>query len=126
VDVLRTADHEVFANATHHLGNRLRLGRTLAGRDFYIEGQDLEKVNVMAEDMEFGGGSSAAVVNNAIRSRLEAVRNTRIFARSPKEAASLAWRKRSCARLIISSYCVSPLKMTFATSRLGQPPTVRR
>jgi DNA helicase HerA-like ATPase len=89
VDVLRTADHEVFANATHHLGNRLRLGRTLAGRDFYIEGQDLEKVNVMAEDMEFGGGLSAAVVNNAIRSRLEAVRNTRIFARSPKEAASL-------------------------------------
>jgi DNA helicase HerA-like ATPase len=29
------------------------------------------------------------VVNNAIRSRLEAVKNTRIFARSPTEAASL-------------------------------------
>jgi DNA helicase HerA-like ATPase len=221
VDVLRTADHEVFANATRNLGHRLRLGRTLGGHDFFIEGQDLEKVNVitgvkgsgkshlsklvllqlinagapcivfdinkeyihlpqvevdpktgatirpgivhleaggnfrlsvrqfglaplmtlmeryglpevsalyfenrvsrlweeaealesrnrsglpyigieqliqMAEDMEFGGGSSTAVVNNAIRSRLEAVRNTRIFARSPKEAASLgdAYRK---------------------------------
>jgi hypothetical protein len=82
VDVLRTADHEVFANATHHLGNRLRLGRTLAGRDFYIEGQDLEKVNVMAEDMEFGSGSSAAVVNNAIRSRLMA-RHARASMQSP-------------------------------------------
>jgi hypothetical protein len=230
VDVLRTADHEVFANATRNLGHRLRLGRTLGGRDFFIEGQDLEKVNVitgvkgsgkshlsklmllqlikagapcivfdinkeyihlptvevdpktgqtlkpgivhleaggnfrlsvrqfglaplmtlmeryglpevsslyfenrisrlweeaealesrnknklpyigieqliqMAEDQEFGGGSSTAVVNNAIRSRLEAVRNTRIFARNPKEAASLgdAYRKiREGGALII-------------------------
>jgi hypothetical protein len=215
VDVYRTDDHEVFANATRDLGHRLRLGRTLAGQDFYVEGQDLEKVNVitgvkgsgkshlskvvlleliargapcvvfdinreyihlpkaeghpltgeaaqrgivhleaggnfrlsvrqfglapmmtlvtrfglpevsalhfenrlarlwaeaealeregrpapyigleqllqMAEEHEFGGGSSAAVVNHAIRSRLEAVRNTRIFARTPKEAASLS------------------------------------
>ncbi|HEY4688834.1 MAG TPA: DUF87 domain-containing protein [Anaerolineae bacterium] len=220
VDVFRTDDQEVFANSTRDLGHRLRLGRTLAGTDFYVEGQDLEKVNVitgvkgsgkshlskvvllqliaqggpcvvfdinkeyihlpkaevdpstgktirrgivhleaggnfrlsvrqfglaptmtlltrfglpevsalyfenrvarlwaeaeavereggkppyigleqlmqMADEGEFGGGSSAAVVNHAIRSRLEALKNTRIFARSPKEAASLgeAYRK---------------------------------
>jgi hypothetical protein len=220
VDVLRTDDREVFVNATRDLGHRLRLGRTLAGHDFFVEGQDLEKVNVitgvkgsgkshlskvilmqlvaqgapcvvfdinkeyihlpkaevepgankavrrgivhleaggnfrlsvrqfglapmmtlltrfglpdvsalyfenrvarlwaeaeaieheggkppyigleqlmqMADDGEFGGGSSAAVVNHAIRSRLEALKNTRIFARNPKEAASLgeAYRK---------------------------------
>lgn len=215
VEVKRTGDDEVFANATHSLGNNLRLGRTLTGRDFFIEGQALEKVNVvtgvkgsgkshlakvllmqliehgapcivfdinreyihlpkadvdeqtgevyqrgivhleaggnfrlgvrqfglaplmtlmqrfglpevsalhfenrvarlwaeaesmeeqgkkppylgleqlmdMAEDQEFGGGSSALVVNNAIRSRLESLANTRIFARSPREAASLS------------------------------------
>src|SRR5512135_2519428 len=215
VEVFRTPDHEVLANSTRDGGHRLRLGRTLAGHDFFIEGQDLEKVNVisgvkgsgkshlskvvllqliargapcvvfdinreyihlpqaevdpvtgktlrrgivhleaggnfrlsvrqfglapmmtlmtrfglpevsalyfenrlarlwaeaesiehdggkapyigleqlmqMAEEGEFGGGSSAAVVNHAIRSRLEALRNTRIFARNPKEAASLS------------------------------------
>ena len=214
VEVFRTPDNEVLANSTRDSGHRLRLGRTLAGHDFFIEGQDLEKVNVisgvkgsgkshlskvvllqliasgapcvvfdinreyihlpkaevdphtgktlrrgivhleaggnfrlsvrqfglaptmtlmtryglpevsalyfenrlarlwaeaeaierdggkapyigleqlmqMAEEGEFGGGSSAAVVNHAIRSRLEALRNTRIFARTPKEAASL-------------------------------------
>ena len=220
VDIYRTDDQEVFANSTRDLGHRLRLGRTLAGTDFFVEGQDLEKVNVitgvkgsgkshlskvvllqliaqgapcvvfdinkeyihlpkaevdpstgktirrgivhleaggnfrlsvrqfglsptmtlltrfglpevsslyfenrvarlwaeaeavereggkppyigleqlmqMADEGEFGGGSSAAVVNHAIRSRLEALRNTRIFARTPKEAASLgeAYRK---------------------------------
>jgi hypothetical protein len=215
VEVSRTDDDEVFANATHSLGHDIRLGRTLTGQDFFIEGQDLEKVNVvtgvkgsgkshlakvilmqlieqgapcivfdinreyihlpkaevddgsgrvlrrgivhleaggnfrlgvrqfglpplmtllqrfglpevsamhfenrisrlwaeaegmeasggkapylgleqlidMAEDQEFGGGASAMVVNNAIRSRLEALVHTRIFARSPREAASLS------------------------------------
>ena len=215
VEVSRTDDQEVFANATHSLGHDLRLGRTLTGQDFFIEGQDLEKVNVvtgvkgsgkshlakvillqliaqgapcivfdinreyihlpkaevdeetgqvrqrgivhleaggnfrlgvrqfglpplmtllqrfglpevsamhfenriarlwaeaegmeqagrkapylgleqlidMAEDQEFGGGSSAMVVNNAIRSRLESLVHTRIFARNPREAASLS------------------------------------
>jgi len=214
VEVFRTDDDEVFVNSTHDQGHRLRLGRTLAGHDFYVEGQDLEKVNVitgvkgsgkshlskvvllqlieqgapcvvfdinreyihlpkaevnpltgetvqrgivhleaggnfrlsvrqfglapmmtlmtrfglpevsslyfenrlarlwieaealeregreapyigleqmmqMAEANEFGGGASAAVINHAIRSRLEALRNTRIFARTPSEAASL-------------------------------------
>ncbi len=220
VDVFRTDDQEVFANSTRDMGHRLRLGRTLAGTDFFVEGQDLEKVNVitgvkgsgkshlskvvllqliaqgapcvvfdinkeyihlpkaevdpstgktirrgivhleaggnfrlsvrqfgltptmtlltrfglpevsalhfenrvarlwaeaeaiereggkppyigleqlmqMADEGEFGGGSSAMVVNHAIRSRLEALKNTRIFARTPKEAASLgeAYRK---------------------------------
>lgn len=50
----------------------------------------LEQLMQMAEEGEFGGSSSAVVVNHAIRSRLEALRNTRIFARSPKEAASLS------------------------------------
>jgi DNA helicase HerA-like ATPase len=49
----------------------------------------IEQLIQMAEEHEFGGGSSATVVNNAIRSRLEAVKNTRIFARSPKEASSM-------------------------------------
>jgi hypothetical protein len=214
VEIVRTDDLEVFANSTRDLGHRLRLGRTLAGHDFLVEGQDLEKVNVitgvkgsgkshlskvvlleliargapcvvfdinreyihlpkadldprtnavaqrgivhleaggnfrlsvrqfglapmmtlmarfglpdvsalyfenrlarlwaeaeaieksggeapyigleqliqMADENEFGGGSSAIIVNHAIRSRLEALRNTRIFARNPKEAASL-------------------------------------
>jgi len=215
VEVSLTPDEEVFANATQSRGNDLRLGKTLTGQNFYIEGQDLEKVNVitgvkgsgkshlskvvllqlieqgapcivfdinreyihlpkaeadeqtgqvlkrgivhleaggnfrlgvrqfglpplmtllqrfglpevsalhfenriarlwaeadgleeagrkapylgleqlidMAEDQEFGGGSSALVVNNAIRSRLEALAHTRIFARGPNEAASLS------------------------------------
>jgi len=214
VTVVRTTDEEVFANATRDLGNRLRLGHTLSGREFYVEGQDLEKVNVvtgvkgsgkshlskvlllqlieqgapcivfdinreyihlpkaekdpdtgeviqrgivhleaggnfrlgvrqfglppmmtllqrfglpevsslyfenrltrlwaeaeamernngqaphiglqqlieMAEHNEYGSGSNSLVVNQAIRSRLEALKNTRIFARSSKESASL-------------------------------------
>ena len=214
VIIERTSDEEVFANSTRDLGNRLRLGNTLAGHGFYIEGQDLEKVNVvtgvkgsgkshlskvlllqlieqgapcivfdinreyihlpkvevdpksgqitrrgiihleaggnfrlgvrqfglaplmtllqrfglpevsglyfenrlarlwaeaeameqargqapyvgleqliqMAEQNEYGSGSNALVVNQAIRSRLESLKNTRIFARNPQEAASL-------------------------------------
>jgi DNA helicase HerA-like ATPase len=239
VDIFRTGDHEVFANATTDKGHNLYLGRSLAGHDLYIEGQDLEKVNVitgvkgsgkshlakvvllqlieagapcivfdinreyihlpkveldpqtgktltrgivhleaggnfrlsvrqfglsplmtllqrfglpevsglyfenriarlwaeadamerrngqrsvpyvgieqliqMAEQYEFGGGSSSTVVNHAIRSRLEAVRNTNIFARNPKEAASLgdAYRKiREGGALIIDVSSLSNL-----------------
>jgi hypothetical protein len=47
MEVTRTGDDEVFAHATHSLGNNLRLGRTLTGCDFFIEGQALEKVNVV-------------------------------------------------------------------------------
>jgi DNA helicase HerA-like ATPase len=215
VVVTRTTDEEVFNNATRNLGHPLYLGQTLAGQDFYIEGQDLEKVNVvtgvkgsgkshlskaillqliaqgapclvfdinreyihlpkvevdpdtdqvikrgiihleaggnfrlgvrqfglpplmtllhrfglpevsalyfenrlarlwseaeamernngqtpyigleqliqMAEQNEFGSGSNALVVNHAIRSRLESLKNTRIFARTVREAASLS------------------------------------
>ena len=214
VEVFRTDDSEVFTNATRDMGHRLRLGWTLGRHEFFVEGQDLEKVNVitgvkgsgkshlakvillqlieqgapclvfdinreyihlpkaeanpnngdsarrgivhleaggnfrlgvrqfglaplllllqryglpevsalyfenrlarlwaeaeamehdggkppyigldqlidMAEAGEFGGGSSAAVINHAIRSRLEALKNTHIFARSTSEAASL-------------------------------------
>ena len=214
VVVARTADEEIFANTTRDAGHRMRLGYTLAGQAFHVEGQDLEKVNVitgvkgsgkshlskvvllqliaqgapcivfdinreyihlprsitdpntgrvlqrgivhleaggnfrlgvrqfglaplmtllrrfglpevsalnfenrltrlwaesesmerkqgqapyvglgqliqMAEENEFGGGSSSLIINQAIRSRLEALRHTNIFARSPQEAASL-------------------------------------
>ena len=214
VEVVRTSDEEVFSNATRNLGHPLLMGQTLAGKDFFIEGQSLEKVNVvtgvkgsgkshlskvlllqlisagapclvfdinreyihlpqlqvdpdsgqvtqrgiihleaggnfrlgvrqfslpplmtllyrfglpevsglyfenrlarlwaeaekmerqhghapyvgleqlieMAEHNEFGSGGNSLVVNQAIRSRLEALKNTRIFARSPQEAASL-------------------------------------
>ncbi|MEM7030751.1 MAG: ATP-binding protein [Chloroflexota bacterium] len=214
VVVERTSDEEVFSNATNDLGHPLLLGQTLAGHDFFVEGQDLEKVNVitgvkgsgkshlskvillrlieqgapcivfdinreyihlpqveidretgevtkqgvvhleaggnfrlgvrqfgltplltllnrfglpevsalyfenrlrslwaeaaamerqhgqapyigleqlieMAEDNEFGHGANSLVVNQAIRSRLEAVKNTEIFARNAREAASL-------------------------------------
>ncbi len=237
VTVERTTDEDVFANATRDLGHRLRLGLTLAGRDFYVEGQDLEKVNVvtgvkgsgkshlskvlllqlieqgapcvvfdinkeyihlpkvevdphtgqtmrrgivhleaggnfrlgvrqfglpplmtllhrfglpevsglyfenrvtrlwaeaeamernngqvpyvgleqliqMAEQNEFGSGSNALVVNQAIRSRLESLKNTRIFARTAREAASLgeAYRKiRSGGALIIDISALSNL-----------------
>ncbi len=237
VEVSRTDDDEVFANATHSLGHDMRLGRTLTGQDFYIEGQDLEKVNVitggkgsgkshlskvvllqlieqgapcivfdinreyihlpkaevdeqtgevlkrgivhleaggnfrlgvrqfglapmmtllqrfglpevsalhfenrvsrlfgeaealeesgkkapylgleqlieMTEDQEFGGASNALVVNNAIRSRLEALVNTKIFARSPREAASLsrAYRQiRDGGALVIDISALSNL-----------------
>jgi DNA helicase HerA-like ATPase len=220
VVVERTTDEEVFANATRDFGNRIRLGYTLGGREFHVEGQDLEKVNVitgvkgggkshlskvvllqliaqgapcivfdinreyihlprvetdpatgrvlrrgivhleaggnfrlgvrqfglaplmtlmqryglpevsalhfenrlmqlwseaeemerqrgrapyigleqlmqMAEENEFGSGSNSLIVNRAIRSRLEAVRNTQIFARNPQEAASLGVQYRT-------------------------------
>lgn len=235
VQVVRTPDVDVFANATHDRGHKLRLGRTLAGRDFCVEGQDLEKVNVvtgvkgsgkshlakvillqliaqgapclvfdinreyihlpkavvngdkveqrgivhleaggnfrlgvrqfglaplmtllnrfglpevsalyfenrlaqlwaeaqalerenesvpyvgvdqliqMAEQGEFGGGSSAMIVNQAIRSRLEALKHTRIFARNPREAASLheSYRLiRGGGALVVDISGLSPL-----------------
>ncbi len=237
VDIYRTDDAEVFDNTTHDLGHRLRLGRTLGGHRFFLEGQDLEKVNVitgvkgsgkshlakvillelieqgapclvfdinreyihlpraeidartgevrqrgivhleaggnfrlgvrqfglaplmtlmqryglpevsalhfenrlarlweeaeaiekkggkppyigleqliqMAEQNEFGGGSSAVVINHAIRSRLEALKNTHIFARTAAEAASLgvAYRQvRAGGALVIDISALSNL-----------------
>jgi DNA helicase HerA-like ATPase len=237
VAVARTTDEEVFTNATRNLGHPLFLGQTLAGQDFYVEGQDLEKVNVvtgvkgsgkshlskvlllqlialgapclvfdinreyihlpklevdpesgqvlkrgiihleaggnfrlgvrqfglaplmtlmqrfglpevsglyfenrlarlwleasalereqgwapnvgleqliqMAEANEFGSGGNSLVVNQAIRSRLEALKNTRIFARTDEEAASLgvAYRRiREGGALVIDVSSLSNL-----------------
>jgi hypothetical protein len=236
-DIFRTRDEEVFANATRSRGHPLNLGWTLAGHSFQVEGQDLEKVNVitgvkgsgkshlakvillqlieqgapclvfdinreyihlpkaeidprsgevirkgivhleaggnfrlgvrqfglaplmtllqryglpevsalylenrlarlweeaeameregrsvpymgleqliqMAEENEFGGGSSATVINHAIRSRLDALKNTHIFARSASEAASLgkAYRQvRAGGALVIDMSALSNL-----------------
>ncbi len=236
-DIFRTSDEEVFANATRDLGHLLNLGWTLGGHNFQVEGQDLEKVNVitgvkgsgkshlakvillqlieqgapclvfdinreyihlpkaeidpqsgeiirkgivhleaggnfrlgvrqfglaplmtlfqryglpevsalhlenrlsrlweeaeameregrsvpymgleqliqMAEENEFGGGSSATVINHAIRSRLDALKHTHIFARSASEAASLgkAYRQvRSGGALVIDMSSLSNL-----------------
>lgn len=236
-DIFRTPDEQVFANATRDLGHSLNLGWTLAGHNFQVEGQDLEKVNVitgvkgsgkshlakvillqliehdapclvfdinreyihlpkaeidprsgkvirrgivhleaggnfrlgvrqfglaplmtllqryglpevsslylenrlarlweeaeameragrsvpymgldqliqMAEENEFGGGSSATVINHAIRSRLDALKNTHIFARSASEAASLgkAYRQvRAGGALVIDMSSLSNL-----------------
>jgi hypothetical protein len=236
-EIFRTPDEEVFENATRDLGHPLNLGWTLGGHSFHLEGQDLEKVNVitgvkgsgkshlakvvllqlieqgapclvfdinreyihlpkaeidsrtgevlkrgivhleaggnfrlgirqfglaplmtlleryglpevsalhfenrmarlwaeaeamengnrsapyigleqliqMAEENEFGGGSSATVINHAIRSRLDALRNTNIFARSESEAASLgkAYRQiRGGGALVIDMSSLSNL-----------------
>ncbi len=47
VEVVRTSDEEVVSNATRDQGHPLFLGHTLSGQEFFIEGQDLEKVNVV-------------------------------------------------------------------------------
>lgn len=47
VEVTRTSDEEVFTNATRNLGHPLYVGQTLTGQNFLIEGQDLEKVNIV-------------------------------------------------------------------------------
>jgi len=62
VEILRTQDHEVFANSTRDLGHRPRMGRTLAGHDFFIEGQDLEKVNVITGVKGAGKSHLAKVI----------------------------------------------------------------
>lgn len=42
-----TQDKDVFENCITDYGNRIHLGRTLQGVDFHIEGQTLEKVNII-------------------------------------------------------------------------------
>jgi hypothetical protein len=50
----------------------------------------IDQLIQMAEQNEFSAGDrSTLIVNGAIRSRLEALRNTRLFARNPTEATSL-------------------------------------
>ncbi|HWP46619.1 MAG TPA: ATP-binding protein [Candidatus Limnocylindrales bacterium] len=47
VEISRVNDQELFANCISNQGNLLRIGQTLYGEPFYIEGQDLEKVNII-------------------------------------------------------------------------------
>jgi hypothetical protein len=99
-----------------HLENRLaRLweeAETMeqAGRNVPYMG--LDQLIQMAEENEFGGGSSATIINHAIRSRLDALKNTHIFARSSSEAASLgkAYRQvRGGGALVIDMSSLSNL-----------------
>ncbi len=45
--VERVGDREVLRQCVADLGNRILLGRTLQGDPFYVEGQALEKVNII-------------------------------------------------------------------------------
>jgi DNA helicase HerA-like ATPase len=72
----------------------------------------LEQLIQMAEENEFGGGSSSLIINQAIRSRLEALKHTNIFARNPQEAASLGeayQRIRAGGALVIDISALSNL-----------------
>jgi len=62
VIVERTKDKEVFANCLSDYGHRLRLGQTLAGEDFFIEGQELEKVNIITGVKGSGKSHLAKVI----------------------------------------------------------------
>jgi hypothetical protein len=47
VEVTRTRDRELFANCVENLGNPLELGETLRGEPFLVEGQGMEKINIV-------------------------------------------------------------------------------
>lgn len=47
VEISRVDDQELFANCIYNQGNLLHIGKTLYGEPFHIEGQDLEKVNII-------------------------------------------------------------------------------
>lgn len=99
-----------------HLENRLtRLWEEASAME--KEGQSvpylgLDQLIQMADENEFGRGSSAAVINHAIRSRLDALKHTHIFARTASEAASLgkAYRQvRGGGALVIDMSSLSNL-----------------
>ncbi|MBI3326375.1 MAG: hypothetical protein HYZ81_06700, partial [Nitrospinae bacterium] len=58
----KTGDQEVFDNCIPNLGNPLRLGKTLAGEEFYIEGRTLEKVNIITGVKGSGKSHLAKVI----------------------------------------------------------------
>ncbi|MBI3327134.1 MAG: DUF87 domain-containing protein [Nitrospinae bacterium] len=58
----KTSDREVFENCIPDLGNPLRLGRTLAGEEFCIEGRTLEKVNIITGVKGSGKSHLAKVI----------------------------------------------------------------
>ncbi len=62
VVVERTRDDEVFANCLSDYGHLLRLGQTPLGRDFLIEGQNLEKVNIITGVKGAGKSHLAKVI----------------------------------------------------------------
>jgi hypothetical protein len=47
VIITKTDDEELFTNCIADYGNPLHLGKTLRGKDFFIEGRTLEKINII-------------------------------------------------------------------------------
>ncbi|RMF85648.1 MAG: DUF87 domain-containing protein [Nitrospinota bacterium] len=62
VIITKTEDEEVFANCIGDLGNPLHLGKTLSGRDFFIEGRTLEKINIITGVKGSGKSHLAKVI----------------------------------------------------------------
>lgn len=62
VVVERAHDDEVFANCLSDYGHLLRLGRTPTSKDFLIEGQHLEKVNIITGVKGAGKSHLAKVI----------------------------------------------------------------
>ena len=60
--VARTADREVLRHCIPPVGHPLRLGKTLAGEDFSIEGRTLEKINLITGVKGSGPSHLAKVI----------------------------------------------------------------
>ncbi len=62
VIITKTEDEELFTNCIGDLGNLLHLGKTLSGKDFFIEGRTLEKVNIITGVKGSGKSHLAKVI----------------------------------------------------------------
>lgn len=64
--VTKTADREVLRHCIPQAGNPLRLGKTLAGEDFSVEGRTLEKINLITGVKGSGPSHLAKVILRAL------------------------------------------------------------
>jgi uncharacterized protein len=60
--VAKIADREVLRHCIPQAGNPLRLGKTRAGEDFYVEGRTLEKINLITGVKGSGPSHLAAII----------------------------------------------------------------